>query len=467
MSRPVSGYRHLGPTALAELLASSISADPTVAASASVLDVLLARATRSIPNLLFWARLTPDPGFLSAPMQRLVDFSGGLPPLSDAELELLAWQEHVDFWQPEWPRAVRENLVRNATRWHRLKGTPAGVKMALSLFGVRAQVDESGRGANWAVYELELEEAPRGLLPTIVAVAEETAPQRCCLRRVYGGFDRRPIILDAGPALDTGYLDDDSGVWDPETGVKQSFGERFGLFADYSSTLRVLLGAEYLHAGRAFYVDRAILDHWKLDNPTVKSHGIVGGALISLMSMSLWGEKYRWEGPWNHRRWTGSAHPVSYPMPRRRIDAHYSHSKSQMVLDFARLDDALVTLDRPRAVVIKNPHRLDFHRLDRGQADLHMRVLDIHERFIHPTVMTAMRGHDSMGIGNFYVRAVGAQRGETRSGVGVTTYKEEVRGLLSLRRPYCLPDGTEWTGPWSRRAWRTMGVPAKSSTEGE
>lgn len=460
--------KRLGDISFVSILPEAIRDDTQLRAAAESLDGLLRRTTNAIPNLLIWARLDREFAVCIPPLQRLVDTAGGLQPLSTELLELLAWQFHVDFREVATDDAMLERMVRDSIPWHRIKGTPAAVEQALAMYNVEALVDESGTGTNWAVYELELAEVPRGgSLANIVRVAQEAAPARCWLRRVYGGYDRRPIVLDHGPALDVGYLDDDSGVWDEKTGVKQSFGERHGLSAESRSTFSARMGAEFVHASRAFYIDRAILDHWKLDNPTVRSHGIVGGALISLMSMSCWGEKYRWEGPWDHRRWTGSAHPVTYPMPRRRIDNHYSHSKSQMVLDFARLDDALVTLDRPWAVVIDNPHRLDLHRLDRGQADLGMRFLNIHERFMHPSSLYAARGSEAMSLAHFYVNAARAQRAETLSGVGVTEYRIEVTGLLSLRRPYSLPDGTEWTGPWSHRTWRSMGVPANSSTEGE
>lgn len=482
--------KRLGRLFFGNMLPEVIRHDAKLSAAAQALDGLLHRATQAVPNLMVFARLDRENAVCIPPLQRLVDAAGGLKPLTTEQLELLAWQFHVDFREVATDDAMLERMVRESIPWHRIKGTPAAVEQALAMYNVEALVDESGTGANWAVYELELAAVPRGgTMANIVRVAEEAAPARCWLRRVYGGYDRRPIVLDRGPALDVGFLDDDSGVWDPETGVKQSFGENLGLFADYSSTLRVYLGAEFVHASRAFYVDRAILDHWKLDNPTVRSHGMVGGSLISLMSVGIWGEKYRWEGAWDHRRWnettdifesryvwsgkwdrrrwSGTSFAPAYPMPRRRIDTHYSFSKSQMVLDFARLDDALVTLDRPWAVVIDNPHRLDGHRLDRGLADLGVRELDIHERFIHTSSLTAARARAGMGIGDRYVSAGSAERVPTRSGAGVTTFKEEVTGLLALRRPYSLPDGSEWTGPWSHRTWRSMGVPANSSTQGE
>ena len=460
--------KRLGNIPFASILPDAIRDDVQLRAAADALDGLLHRTTMAIPNLLLWARLDREKAVCIPPLQRLVDAAGGLVPLSSELLELLAWQFHVDFREVATNDAMLERMVRESIPWHRIKGTPAAVEQALAMYNVQALVDESGTGTNWAVYELELSQVPRGgTLANIVRVAGEAAPARCWLRRVYGGFDRRPIMLDRGPALDHGYLDDDSGVWDPATGVKESFGERIGLSAECAVTFSACIGAEALHSSRALYIDKPILDHWRLDNPTVKCHGIIGGALISLMSMGIWGEKYRWEGEWSHRRWTGSEFPVPYPMPRRRVDTHRSLSKSQMVLDFARLDSSLERLDRQRVVVVDNPHRLDFARMDHGSAELQRRVLFVDERFHNTSGSHVPFSPQGTEVGALHVRAACAERAQTNSGVGVTTFKEEVTGLLSLRRPYSLPDGTEWTGPWSHRTWHSMGVLIKSSTEGE
>ncbi|GAB7080886.1 phage tail protein [Megalodesulfovibrio paquesii] len=469
----------LGPTPLAAVLAPSIKDDPTIQAAAAAVDAALLPLVQAIPRMLLWARLWSgvggDAGQLSPALRRIVDWcalesgSSGLPPLSDGELELLAWQMHVDFWNPAWPRPVRENLVRQATAWHRLKGTPAGVRLALALFDVQATVDESGRGEKWAIYELELAKAPGELLPTVVEVATETAPQRCRLRRVYGGYDRRPIVLDVGPPLDLGFLDDDSGVWDPVTGVKQSFGNTRALQAQPAWVAHLWSGQG--RAVRAFYVDKPILDQWRLDTPTVKSHGMVGGWLVSLASRGISGHKHRWTGPWDHRQWNDCDGPPAFrPMPRRRIDTHRSVSRSQLVLDCGRLDASLERLDRQRAVVIDHPPRLDGSRLDCGQQALGLRQILIDARFHHSAGGVAQATRAPSGLGLRHIRGGLAQRAETHAGIGVTDSRTDTLGLLALRRPCSLPDGTEWAGPWDHRPWRTMraaGVFTHSTTAEE
>jgi len=453
--------RRLGDISFLDLLPDSIRGDKTIAAAAEALQPLLQAVTHSFPNLLIWARLDPQNARIIAPLQRLVDASGGLKPLSTDLLELLAWQLHVDFREVATTDEQLASMVRGSIPWHRIKGTPAAVREALAMYGVQARPDESGTGRHWAVYELELAQVPRGgTLANIVRVAEEAAPKRCQLRRVYGLFDRRPIILDRGPAMDFGYLDDDSGVWDPETGIKQSFGEVTGILADPQPKARPWLGMLEVRPFRAFYIDRAILDQWRLDTPTLKSHGFVGSSLVSLQSPGIEETKWRWEGPWDHRLWSGSA-----PAPRRKISPHRSLSKAQLVLDFARLDSPLERPDRQLAVVVDKPQRLDFSRLDAGQDELGVRRLYIDERFLDVCGGASTAEIHAAGFGTRHVCGMAAGRVETfGSGIGDTTYNTVTLGIAAVRRQ-SLPDGTEWTGPWNHRSWRDTGATIGESHE--
>lgn len=95
--------KSLGHTPLAEVLAPSIRDDVTIRAAAKIVDNALKPMVQAIPRMLFWARLWQDEKGLSPSLRRIVHFCGGLPPLSDEELELLAWQMHVDFWDQPGP----------------------------------------------------------------------------------------------------------------------------------------------------------------------------------------------------------------------------------------------------------------------------------------------------------------------------------------------------------------------------
>lgn len=51
-----------------------------------------------------------------------------LDELSESLIDELAWQYHVDFYENDAPIEVKRDLVRNAIKWHRRKGTPYAVE---------------------------------------------------------------------------------------------------------------------------------------------------------------------------------------------------------------------------------------------------------------------------------------------------------------------------------------------------
>ena len=58
-----------------------------------------------------------------------------LDELSEEVIDLLAWQWHVDFYEPSADIATKRQLVRESIAWHRIKGTKAAVeKMARTVF---------------------------------------------------------------------------------------------------------------------------------------------------------------------------------------------------------------------------------------------------------------------------------------------------------------------------------------------
>ena len=56
-----------------------------------------------------------------------------LGELSEAVIDLLAWQWHVDFYEPTLGIGVKRRLVRESIAMHRIKGTKAAVELALRM----------------------------------------------------------------------------------------------------------------------------------------------------------------------------------------------------------------------------------------------------------------------------------------------------------------------------------------------
>ncbi|WP_165177969.1 hypothetical protein [Desulfovibrio sp. ZJ369] len=83
--------KRLADTSFAELLPSSLASDSSMRAAAQALDAVQPKTLSGIPSLLLWARLLEDGNGILPPLRRLAG-NRALPPLSETELDLLAWQ---------------------------------------------------------------------------------------------------------------------------------------------------------------------------------------------------------------------------------------------------------------------------------------------------------------------------------------------------------------------------------------
>lgn len=140
--------RRIGSITFADLLAGSIADDPTVKACADSLDAMLDRATKAIPDLLIFARLANDSGFVNPvpmlpPMERLAELSGGLKELATGLLDLLAWQLHVESYDTGVNLEAKRKIIQASLLLHRRHGTPWSLRHALeTLLQVPATLPE-------------------------------------------------------------------------------------------------------------------------------------------------------------------------------------------------------------------------------------------------------------------------------------------------------------------------------------
>lgn len=199
-------------------------------------------------------------------------------------LPYLAEQFNVAALWPYLPDdAARRRAIKESVAWHRAKGTPWAVETALSWAGYEAIVEDlTATASRWAEYQLEFA-SPVGLdaLQEVMKLARFAAPKRSHLVRLYGGYDHRPIVLDAGPRLDDGFLDNYSGVM--ESGVKLSFGTRAAMLIGLDEAMP--------HAGMSPVTSSSIaadnsmrLDAWRLDSGIMLDSS---GGLINQIACSL------------------------------------------------------------------------------------------------------------------------------------------------------------------------------------
>lgn len=106
---------------LIDLVPSSIRDDPNIQAAASAIDAELQKVTAAIPDTLLLSRIEELP-------EDIVDS--------------LAWQFHVDFYEPGISLDQKRRLVKTAIASHRKKGTPSAVEEVVSAILEGAVVEE-------------------------------------------------------------------------------------------------------------------------------------------------------------------------------------------------------------------------------------------------------------------------------------------------------------------------------------
>lgn len=98
-----------------DLLPPNLRGDPAFAAAAKALDSELQAINAEVRKLSIYDRYDE---------------------WTEEETDELAWQFHVDFYDPSLPLAQRRELVKNSIGWHRRKGTPSAVEeLVATLFG--------------------------------------------------------------------------------------------------------------------------------------------------------------------------------------------------------------------------------------------------------------------------------------------------------------------------------------------
>jgi hypothetical protein len=377
---------------LAALLPQSISGDAQMRDAAEALAPFLRKLALSVPNLLIFGRMgNQQPEEMIPSLGNLTAARLGLQKPSSALLEQLAWQFHVDFREVARTDEQLAAMVLNSIPWHRIKGTPASLKDAFSIFGLSdIYIEEDGAGKHWATYQLGLPALIADLDAARLAyrIAFEMQPARCRLWRIYSTlFDRRPIVLSEGPILGDGWLSFysgvpvDNGLVDDDAGdVIVSFGKRTAVQADpyadenFFGSFGISLDLGFV----APYLDRFIVGRSRLSDVFPRNHSFVIGSLYSI----LWADRATsgrtWRGEWDARAWSDII-GFDRKLPLWRMEGRQL-SKSQLVPGWGEvLSDNNARLGATFAVVIDNPGKLGDMVL--SEHDTGRRELRLHEMF--------------------------------------------------------------------------------------
>ena len=114
--------KDLQSVSLLDILPPNLLADKKINAAARALDDELQKITAATRNALLLPRLDE---------------------LSEDVIDLLAWQWHVDFYEPVGMDIdTKRRLIKNSIAWHRIKGTPAAVEQVVSAVFDTSHVQE-------------------------------------------------------------------------------------------------------------------------------------------------------------------------------------------------------------------------------------------------------------------------------------------------------------------------------------
>ena len=149
--------KDLQSVSLLDILPPNLLEDAQIYAAAKSLDDELQRVTTACREVLHLPRLDELP---------------------EAVLDLLAWQWHVDFYEPlGLDIATKRRLVKESIAWHRTKGTPAAVEKMIKATWGSASIEEwfeYGGSPGYFRVDIATEETIREEDIPIVAKAVET-----------------------------------------------------------------------------------------------------------------------------------------------------------------------------------------------------------------------------------------------------------------------------------------------------
>jgi phage tail P2-like protein len=114
----------LSSVSILNLMPPNLASDQNIKMAAEAFDKVLRGIIEKIPNISVIPNLA---------LNKTVD---------SVLIDLLAWQFHVDFYDPKMPLEVKRDLVLKSLDWHFRKGTPSAVEDIVSTVFSKAIVQE-------------------------------------------------------------------------------------------------------------------------------------------------------------------------------------------------------------------------------------------------------------------------------------------------------------------------------------
>lgn len=181
--------KDLQSVSLLDILPPNLLADKKINVAARALDDELQKITAATRNALLLPRLDE---------------------LLEEVIDLLAWQWHVDFYEPSMSIETKRQLVRESIAWHRIKGTKAAVeKMVQTVFKGGVVTEWFEYGGEPYHFRIDVLNAPnmteesRGRLLAVVNAAKNVRSWLDELR--FRRETHNTAYLAAAPSIHTTY----------------------------------------------------------------------------------------------------------------------------------------------------------------------------------------------------------------------------------------------------------------------
>lgn len=186
----------------------------------------------------------------AAHAERWTRMGGAVPAITTAKenpppsfLPFLVWEFGLGMLTPYVDNLY--GVIDEGVRWHRIRGTYAGVRKGLGFVGVTATLEPAWYGrAWWNSNQLRFDELPENdspLLERIEGITRLSLPFRSDLRRGVYAYDIEPLQGDHS-RLDDTHLDVESGVRLHDGGTLWSFGRTAEVEHDLTETEGTAIG---------------------------------------------------------------------------------------------------------------------------------------------------------------------------------------------------------------------------------
>lgn len=228
--------KDLQSVSLLDILPPNLLADKQIHAAARALDDELQKITAATKEVLLLPRLDE---------------------LSEEVIDLLAWQWHVDFYEPSMSIETKRQLVRESIAWHRIKGTKAAVeKMAQTVFKGGVVTEWFEYGGEPYHFRIDVLNAPnmteenRGRLLAVVNASKNTRSWLDELR--FRREAQNDMYYASAPTIHTTYEIRPAEITDATTEARQYIGAAVSTHAAYEvypETVRDVAISSTFHVG--------------------------------------------------------------------------------------------------------------------------------------------------------------------------------------------------------------------------